>query len=89
VNLTEYWNEVKRIEASLTEGDVLHITPIKPPLFVVAVDRRAAALRLVEGTHRIATADEVQGFDRRHAIQQGDSIARAHAKKGMSIKVTQ
>ena len=72
MKIGEFWAEVRTVKASLPDGDIL-IRSIEDRSarrqggVVSEVDRDSAAQRIVEGTHRLATACEQFTWRRRNA----------------------
>ncbi|MFN0166711.1 MAG: hypothetical protein ACKV22_09790 [Bryobacteraceae bacterium] len=86
-NIRDYWRRVRQAEAELPNVQAILIVSIESAARgmrggrVCAVNREGAAIRIVDGTHRLATDDEIQAHiadeQSRSNQAQADALQRA------------
>lgn len=88
MNIQEFWAEVNRIAAQLPLGDVVYVCSLDCKTHaggtiagrVSEAPRKVAAEWIVQGTHRVATPEEITKHDQA-AAEQAKAIAAAEYKR--------
>lgn len=87
----EFWSEVRRIERTLppavylTSLDVPHLSGGGKAGVVIHAERSLAARYLNDGTHRIATDEEITRHERAEQRKRRASLARENLRLSFDL----
>lgn len=86
VSVAAYWRAVRETEATITDQwpQLVPVTDAQPGI-VIETDRKTAARLITEGSHRIATPDEIEAARRRDAETRESIIAAERARVAMAF----
>ena len=96
LNIFPYWRAVQKVEATLQPGTTgtVFITSIERPLspawragVTFETTRRIAAQRIVEQTHRIATAEEIEAYRAAKKQREQDLRVETQLRQQKEVRV--
>jgi hypothetical protein len=90
MDLQQYWKDRRAIQNGLPEGDVFLVSIENPRRgwtggIVTEVSREIAARDIAEGSHRIATPEEVEAY--RIDQQRRAERQRANAREAAGVSI--